>query len=195
MRKVDFTMAQKQQNRYTSITSVLWATCALSLVTPDTILAAEISYGGRLSEESGKSFEGPVHLKVRFYHQAAGGLPIGPPLEFADTPLRDGVFQVDLSLTPAQTQQIFGDHDKQVYIEVEARGTVYSRQKFLPAPMALKVPVNTNQLFYNDEGKLSIESISLSQVSGLSAVLDSKASTASVASITSAQITDGSGRV
>ncbi len=185
-------MTQKRHKPYASFTSVLWTACTLSLVTPHTIHAAELSYAGRLSEESGKSFEGPVHLKIRFYHQEGGGNPIGPQLEFADTTLWDGVFQVNLSLTPAQTQQIFGDPDKQVYIEVEARGAVYSRQRFLSAPMALKIPVNTNQLFYNADGKLSIESISISQVSGLSSLLDTKASTSSVASITAAQITDGS---
>ena len=102
------------------------------------------------------------------------------------------MFRVTLSLTPAQTQQIFGDFGNQVYIEIEAHDTVYPRQKFLPTPMALKIPVNTSQLFYNAEGKLSIDSISVSQVSGLSSLLDSKANSSAVASITSAQITDGS---
>ncbi len=185
-------MFKKRHELHKLLTSVLWTVCAISLAIPDTSHAAELSYGGRLTEDSGKSVEGPVHLKIRFYHQEAGGNPIGPQVEFADTTLLDGVFQVNLSLTPAQTQQIFGDPDKLVYIEVEAKEAVYSRQKFFATPMALKIPVDTSQLFYNADGKLSIESISISQVSGLSSLLDTKASSAADASITSAQITDGS---
>ncbi len=91
------------------------------------------------------------------------------------------MFLLNLNFDSNQLSAIFGDGTKSVYLEVEAGGKVYSRQRLNAAPLALRVPVDTNYLNYTD-GKLKIESVDLNQVNGLSAALAAKADASTVAS-------------
>ncbi len=145
-------------------------------------LALDISYSGRLQEDSGKSIEGPLDFTVKFYNDPNNGDVIGPTLKLANTELRDGVFQLGLSLDNIQITALFGDGSKAVYIELEAGGKIYPRQRFTAVPFALRIPVDTQKLNYTNDGKLTIESVDLNQISGLTAALAAKADASAVSS-------------
>ncbi len=138
-------------------------------------LALEISYSGRLQESTGKSSDGPLDFTVKFYNDPTNGDVVGPTLTMANMELIDGVFQLNLTLNNTQMAALFGDGSKPVYIEIEAGGKLYPRQRFTAVPLALRVPVDTNRLNYTNDGKLTIESVDLNQISGLSAALAAKA--------------------
>ena len=137
--------------------------------------AAELGYGGRLGESSGAPVEGPVSMSVRFYTTATGGAPVGPTLEYSETPLVDGMFQLTLSLNDLQISQVFGAGNHTIYVEVAAQGKTYPRQKFLAVPYALRIPVDGDTLTYGTDGRLTVGSISQSQVDGLALALSAKA--------------------
>ncbi len=145
-------------------------------------LALDISYSGRLQEDSGKSIEGPLDFTVKFYNDPNNGDVIGPTLKLANTELIDGVFQLGLSLDNSQITALFGDGSKAVYIELEAGGKIFSRQRFTAVPLALRIPVDTQKLNYTNDGKLTIESVDLNQISGLTAALAAKADASAVSS-------------
>jgi hypothetical protein len=163
---------------------ILWSCPIWAAASPTSLLGTDISYSGRLSYDSGKSLEGPVGMKIRFFGAPSGGDTIGPVLDFPNTELIDGVFQVSMPLNTEQVAQVFGDgFTNSVYIEIEAKGTFYPRQRFLPVPMALKVPIDNNNIVYNAAGKLTIDSIGLNQVSGLTAALANKADVTSLGTV------------
>ncbi len=82
---------------------------------PSRAVALEISYSGRLMEESGKSIEGPQDFTVRFYNVPSQGDAVGPTLKLPNTELRDGVFQLSLNFDNNQLTTIFGDGTKAAY--------------------------------------------------------------------------------
>jgi hypothetical protein len=106
-----------------------WATLAIMiLATPSQAL--ELNYGGRLTEESGKPFEGTVTIKVQFFSSPANGDPLmGKTLEFPHTELHDGVFSITMNLSPTEIQEIFGDGLKDAYLQIQAGDILFPRQK------------------------------------------------------------------
>jgi hypothetical protein len=124
----------------------------MTLASPAT--AFELGYGGRLADSSGKPLPGPVDLTLRFYGSSSGGTLITSVPKSAVN-LIDGIFQVDLDLSAADTASLFGDGDRTIYIEVEALGTIYPRQKFSYVPLALRVPVDGSKIIYDDRGRLT----------------------------------------
>jgi hypothetical protein len=120
-------------------------------------------------------------MSVRFYTAPTGGDPVGPTLSFPDTPLVDGIFQLTLSLNDLQMNQVFGSGDHEVYVEVASQDKIYPRQKFLAVPYALRIPVDGDTLTYGTNGRLTVGSISQSQVSGLALALSAKADANTVA--------------
>jgi hypothetical protein len=159
--------------------SVYRSLCVLAAlvmsVLPSPVSAAELGYGGRLTQANGEPVTGPVNMTVRFYTSPIGGAPVGPSLDFPATPLVEGIFQLALSLDSTQQAQVFGDGDHAVYVEVAAKGKTYPRQRFLAVPFALRIPVDGESLSYGTDGKLKVGSISQTQVSGLSSALAAKA--------------------
>jgi alpha-tubulin suppressor-like RCC1 family protein len=65
------------------------------------------------------------------------------------------MFQIELSLTIAQMDTVFGDGQSPVYIEVSSGDKVYPRQKFSYAPLALRVPVDGQTIQYRN-GQLTL---------------------------------------
>ena len=128
-------------------------------------LPYEISYLGRLTESSGKPLKGPIDLQINFYRSESGSdiIPVGP-LNFTAVPLADGVFQINISLSPANFHLVFPDDAASVYIEVSDMSTphVYRRQKYNTVPYALKVPVDGTTIGYNTNGKLTVTGINSS---------------------------------
>jgi hypothetical protein len=112
---------------------------------------------------------------VKFYNVESGGDSVGPVLKFSNTELRDGVFQLSLNFDNGQLSTIFGDGSKPAFVEVEAGGRVYPRQRLIAVPLALRVPVDTSTLNYTNEGKLTVENVDISKITGLTAALAAKA--------------------
>jgi hypothetical protein len=152
--------------------------------------AIELGYGGRIVDEMGAPLTGPVGVKIRFFDAAHEGNQLGAPLSFPAVELRDGSFQLTLSLDEAQQSEIFGDGSRTVYVEVEAAQKLYPRQRFLAVPVALRVPVDNDTLVFGSDSKLGVNQVSISQVTGLSealaAKMGEKAATASEAGYLSA---------
>ncbi len=67
---------------------------------------AELSYAGRLTEASGKPVAGPVDLEMRFFGSAGGSDQLGPALSFSAVSLAQGVFQLNVNLSTADTNVI-----------------------------------------------------------------------------------------
>ncbi len=88
------------------------------------------SYEGRLTDTTTGSVQGPVSLDVRFYNVATGTTPIGvSPQHFDGVALDDGVFQVDLTLSPAEYNMVFAPGaDTYVEITDDTHSVTYPRQ-------------------------------------------------------------------
>jgi len=143
-------------------------------------MGVPFGYSGRLTEDTGAPLAGPVVIKVRFFPSAADPNPVGPTLTYSEVPLVDGVFRLELTLEGAALQQVFGDGSQPVFVEVEAAGQTYPRQKLLAVPYALRVPVNPSTLEYGADGALTVGQLGISQISGLQAALSAKASVSEV---------------
>ena len=123
-----------------------------------------LSYGARLTEANGAPIlgqDGKLDLEVSFYSVGTGGSPIGPsPISFLGTSIAEGVFQVGITLTPAEFHQVFQDPSTPVYIEVKdvKNGAVFPRQRFSVIPFALKTPIDNDTIVYNSDGKLTVGS-------------------------------------
>ena len=116
--------------------------------------AFDLGYGGRLVDGTGRPLPGPMDLNIKFYGSPSGGALITSVPKPA-VKLIDGIFEIDLDLSATDTAALFGDGDRSVYIEVEALGTIYPRQKFSYVPLALRVPVDGSQIIYDNQGRLT----------------------------------------
>ena len=100
-----------------------------------------LSYGARLTEANGAPIsgqDGKLDLEVSFYNVGAGGSPIVPsPISFPATSIAEGVFQLNIALTPADFHQVFQDPSTPVYIEVKdvKSGATFPRQRFSVIPL------------------------------------------------------------
>jgi hypothetical protein len=125
------------------------------LVSGGRAFALELSYGGRLTEETGAPLAGPVDLLFKFYDASSGGTSL-VTLTRRSVILAKGWFQVSLQLTAAETATLFGDGDRMVYIEVQERSKIFPRQKFSYVPLALRVPVDGSRIVYDSQGRLTL---------------------------------------
>ena len=114
------------------------------------------SYGGQLLDSTGAPIKGPVNFEMKFYRQMAGGdaIPISP-LQFANVPLTDGAFQIDVTqLTPEELNTVF-DGATATWVEVSIAGAAYPRQQVVAVPFALKVPVDGKRVKFDAKGRLT----------------------------------------
>jgi hypothetical protein len=132
-----------------------FALAIMFTVSGGSAFALEISYGGRLADEMGAPLTGSVELVFSFYDAAEGGSRL-VTLPRRNVSLADGVFQVSLELTAAETEALFGDGDRSVFIEVQQGSRVFPRQKFSYVPLALRVPVDGNRIVYDSQGRLTL---------------------------------------
>jgi hypothetical protein len=143
---------------------ILLFTLAPLLVSGSEIYADSLplSYSGRITDATGKPFSGKVDLEINFYSKASKGSSLIGAKEFAGIKLSNGTFQIDIELSAAESATMFGNGDKVVYIQVTdlTRDTVLPRQKFNAVPYALKVPVDGSTIYFNNDGKLTVEGAS-----------------------------------
>ena len=129
---------------------------ALFLTAGQKAQALELSYGGRLSGPMGEPLAGPVDIIFRFYGDATGGTAIVSST-VANVSLQDGVFQATIDLSPEDINVLWGDGSHTVFLEIEAQGKVYPRQRFASVPSALRVPIDTTKLRYDEQGRLTVK--------------------------------------
>src|SRR6476469_9212000 len=97
----------------------LFTLLALSPGTALALSGESIAYSGRITEADGKPVDGPVDLEIRFFDAVAGGTQLGSgALSFPATPLAQGVFHVDLTMTGAEWQTILGSVYAPAWVEV-----------------------------------------------------------------------------
>ncbi len=137
-------------------------TLALGLAAmPANAATMDFSYTGRLVEENGRPVDGPVALKISFYHSATGA---GPVFEMTtglqSTLLQEGVFQINLALSEEDYHTIFPSVLQSVFVEVtdmtHAPTAPYTRQQVGMAPYAAKVPTDGKTLAFDSHGKLGL---------------------------------------
>ena len=123
----------------------------------ETSLAASVSinYSGRLTRSDGSPVEGPVSIQVKFWNASTDGAQIGQTLDYSGINLSAGVFALDLVFTADQVAAVFGDGSSPVYLELTSQNITYPRQQFSYVPLALRVPVDSKMLTFDEDGKLT----------------------------------------
>jgi hypothetical protein len=151
-----------------------WCASLAALLAAAPAHAAELSYGGRLVDDSGTPLAGPVAITLRFFGSATGIDQLGPAKTFPSVELSGGVFQLAISLDDAEQAAILGNGSDSVFVQVETQGTVYPRQRFAAVPFALRVPIDNSTLVFGADSQLAVGEIPMSQVTGLEAELAQK---------------------
>jgi hypothetical protein len=127
-----------------------------------------IRYTGRIVEDSGAPVQGPVDITVRFYTAEFGGSQISLDLNYGSVELSEGVFDLDLNISPYFRNDIFGSSEE-LWIEITdvTNSKAYPRQKISAVPYALRVPIDETTLRYNSQGQLEvIAANSIDSISG-----------------------------
>lgn len=150
------------------MTRQIWFALAVVMLTASLAQAVpyEFNYSGRITETSGKPVDGPIDIKISFYHQETGGSSTVYVPPFSGVALDEGVFNVTITtLTAADYHQIFSDSSS-VYVEVTdlTNSVTYPRQRFSVVPYALKVPVDGTTVTYDANGKLKVGMITNAQL-------------------------------
>jgi hypothetical protein len=120
--------------------------------------AYDFSYSGRLVDDSGKPFDGPLALKVSFFHSSTTTSPV---LEItaglSNVSLQEGVFQITMALDPQDFQTIFPSVVQAVYVQITdvTHGKSYDRQQVSMLPYAGKIPVDSGIFEFNNNGEMT----------------------------------------
>ena len=119
----------------------------------------DFSYAGRIVESNGKPVDGPVSLKVTFFHDSAGQTPILTTTDGLQAVLlQQGVFQFRLSLPESDYHRVFSSVDQPVWIQItdlsHPQKGPFPPQQILMTPYAGKIPVDNATVSFNSEGKL-----------------------------------------
>ena len=121
----------------------------------------DFSYGGRMVESNGKPVDGPVALKVSFYHDSSGQAPILTTTDGLQTVfLQQGVFQFRLAIPESDYHKVFSSVEQPVWIQISdlshPQKNPFPLQQILMTPYAGKVPVDGSTVRFNNEGKLAV---------------------------------------
>lgn len=120
----------------------------------------DLPYSGRLTQADGKPYAGTVDLELSFWSTATGNTPLGDaPIPFKGVKLAEGVFQITVSMTPANFHAIFGNGPSDVHVQIHDRThkITHARQRLTAVPYALRVPVDGDTVKYDDQGRLTID--------------------------------------
>jgi hypothetical protein len=118
----------------------------------------ELSFTGRIVDESGAGIQTTVDLDVWFYSEAAGGAPIlDGAVEVNGVVPKQGIVSFGIPLTDGERSTVLGGAGD-VYVEVIVRGTGRSlgRMRMSATPYALRVPVDGVSLSFGTDGKLKL---------------------------------------
>ena len=164
--------------------AVIWAV----LLPGSSLMAAyDLSYSGRMVGSSGQPVAGPVAVTVEFYDAQTAGNQKGATYSFSSVTLVDGIFQLTISIAAVDLTTIFGGTGStwvQVTDVTTTTHVTYPRQKFTAIPYAFRVPVDDTTVGFNTSGLLEVKSLSMSQITGLSAALAAKVGSTATGSLT-----------
>ncbi len=118
--------------------------------------AADIGYSGRLTDAAGKPYGGAVDLEFKFFDDDTAGSQLGATINVNDVPLAQGLFTVTLTVPDTDTGLVFGGAATWIQVRDKTRNQVMPRQRFLPVPLALRVPIDGKTMGYNDDGQLQM---------------------------------------
>ena len=136
----------------------------------------DLSYSGRLVDDSGKPITRPLNLTVRFYNAAAGGAALGSDIRLtAIQPNAAGLFTLALSLPSSELSSILSTSDTWIQITDSDTTKTYPRQRLMAVPYALRVLSDEQTLHQDSNGRLAVGTIESSQVNGLASALSGKA--------------------
>ena len=116
-------------------------------------------YGGRMTQAGGKPLKGPINIGVSFFSVETGGVVLGSGSQtFPNVPLRQGIFQIQISLSEAEFRTVFAHFTDAVWVEVSDLSNikVYPRQRLSAVPYAGKVPVDGTTISFDNSGKLTV---------------------------------------
>ena len=116
-----------------------------------------LSYSGRLTQADGAPVAGPVDMAVKFWTDITSGNTLGSQIDYTAVPLNQGVFSLPLVLSSAQVEAIFRDGSEPVFIEVTAAGKTYPRQQYNYVSYALRVPVDSKSVVFDQYGNLGLK--------------------------------------
>ena len=133
-----------------------------------------------MAKADGTPYDGPVALKVAFFHGATDTAPvIEVTAGLEQVPLLEGIFQVQIQLSAADYGKVFSAVSQAVYVQVtdltHLPTAPFPRQQVAMIPYAGRIPVDGSSLAFDSSGNLTVSSVSSSIVSGLSGALALKA--------------------
>lgn len=127
------------------IATIIWTVVMTTVWHARSASAVEYGFNGRAVDSKGVPLVGPVNITLRFFADILGDEQLGSSISFPDVALNDGNFQLILDLDQRQRYHIFGDGSRTVYVEIEAAGRFYPRQRFSPTPLARRGATNTRE--------------------------------------------------
>ena len=139
------------------IRAVMISLAFLASLAGPTAVADEfaLNYSGRLTDSIGAPVQGPVDLTCEFFDAPINGNQLSVTKTFTAVPLVDGIFQVNLQLTPAERSTIFpGGLTTWIELQDSTNQKIYPRQSFSAVPLALRVPVDGTSVRWNSDGEL-----------------------------------------
>ena len=122
----------------------------------------EITYQGRITDQSGTPLSAPVNLEIRFFDAETAGSEL-ISVEFYPNIALDsnGVFSLPLGLSDAQYESLLtGTGDVWLEVKDVTNNTIFPRQKLTAVPFARKVPVDGSTIGYSNSGELQVEGLS-----------------------------------
>ena len=121
----------------------------------------DFTYEGRITDTSGKPYQGTFALQIDFFHEAQGGDPVLTVTEgLENVPMTQaGLFQIKLSLNTIEYSKVFPDVSQPVYMSftdlTHNAGQPLPRQQIMMMPYAGKVPVDGRTVRFGPDGKLT----------------------------------------
>ena len=139
----------------------------------------EFVWEGRLTKENGAPVDSPVALTISFFHGPSDAEPVLSVSDgLSNVPLLEGIFQVKIRLSPSQYDAVFPRTSQQVYVQVTNRsdpsGLPYPRQQITMIPYAARVPVDDSTLTFDNQGRLTVQSVPISSITGLTSELSDR---------------------
>ena len=123
--------------------------------------AFEFAYGGRVVTNNGKPVDGPVALKVTFYHDANGQTPILTITDgLQNAALQQGIFQIRLMMSATDYNQVFSDTATPVWIQIthltHYPTAPFPLQQLEMTPYAAKIPVDNTSVSFTSDGRMPL---------------------------------------
>jgi hypothetical protein len=132
---------------------------AIIFASSSVVYASDLQIGGRVVDKDGKPAEGPIDIEARFFDESTKGEQVGPTITMTAVVLVDGVFNAPLKLNEAEKSAVFGT-GKPIYLQLTdlTNKKTFTRQQFGAVPFAMRIPIDSKTLSFDDNGQLTVGS-------------------------------------